>query len=103
MATTSKTKRAYAVLRRVVTGGQQLLTVRLTVGREVGLYSVTAEHDGFGLACEWSHLTQGGRVYSCTLGHDGRAVSCDCPSRRRCKHMDCGEVLVKAGYLKIPG
>lgn len=103
MATTNKVQRAYAVLRKVTTGGQQLLTVRVTVDGKANLYTVTAEYDGMGLAVEWEHLTQGGRAYTLTLAHNGRAYGCNCPSRKKCKHLAVGEVLVKAGWLKIPG
>lgn len=104
MATTTKSKRAYRVLHRAADGGRQLLTVRITVGKAVDLYTVAAEYDGFGLACEWSHLTQGGRDYTCTVDHKGRALGCTCPARTfRCKHNDLTEVLVTAGHLEIPG
>ena len=96
MAATVKAKREYAVLRRVTAGGRQVLTVRLTVGKAVDLYTVTVDGD----RVDWSHLTQGDRDYTCTV-RGGRAVACTCPSRKPCKHIGCTAELIRTGRIVI--
>ncbi len=101
MTTASKSARKCFVLHKATDSERQVLTVRLLVNGKKFLYTVTAVYDGFGLAVDWDHVTQGDRSYLCVVSHKGQSISCDCPARSKCKHQLATEALVRGGYLRI--